>query len=287
MAVPPGAQAQGKYRANPYIHTPTLPSGLAFIILGSILAAIIFGYLCYNVVTYIIHNKKARDEKEVYYHNFNHSYFDSSSSQTLSSSSMYLPGKYQGTDTSTFVDNSQGRSYRESIMGEKSNRGSMFISPVLELMNSKTDLSLPMYQKPFDSSTLNGSNESSLRMHQKPFDTSTISCSTVSPVFKSVFTTLDPNSTPNPEIDSVVGNDRVDTDSVKTDLMLNQDSSIYKSPKFNIRKSQETDLFDLVDLNSTMPLNKTDKEAKPKRKDSRPPSQYLDDLLNDVNIDYL
>lgn len=261
LAVPAGYEAERGSPGNPYIYMLSLPSGLMFIIIGSILAALFAGFVLFNIVTRVISHRRAKHEKEMYYPNFNHT-FGGGNSSTMSTSSIYL-SKY-GTDTSTLVDTTtQGKSYQSSIMGDKSKRGSMFISPVLELMNSKTDLSLPMYQKPYDMST--------------------ISLSAPSPDIDRSF---DGNVTATANTNANVINDIVQQMPEPHQARDMAFGELTNSPSFNIAKMPEVDS---LDLNNSSIREVEDKEVKntPRKKDSRPPSQYLDDLLKGIPTDYL
>ncbi|KAI5964535.1 hypothetical protein KGF57_001027 [Candida theae] len=132
---------------NPYIHVPTLPASLVFIIVGAVLGAILLALTSYRIISYYISSSKARRDKEVYYstpganammsehYSFPHRRIGSSSSLLdLSSSS-----------ASTL---SQGRSLQNHILSDKQQfRKSMFNNPSLEYDT------LPLYQDKRNSSS--------------------------------------------------------------------------------------------------------------------------------------
>jgi hypothetical protein len=233
IGIPAGDVATNNYVKNPYISVPDLPSGLVFIITGSIIGCILMGSILYRMITYFIHNIKAKQEKEVYYHNFNNHllWSDSSTVDFTSTSSINLEKTHSSNsslfklsnnfyDVSTLIDTTPGRSYRDTVVGKgesKSNRGSMFISPVLDVMAMKntSELTLPLYHKPMLTSS---------------------SCSLLT-------------------LQNDLQTEEYDTH--KDNPCENSSGDIKKSPQLN-------NLSDMK--NSSI---------------SRPPSQYLEDLLND------
>ena len=234
LTIPAGNVATNDYVKNPYISVPNLPSGLVFIITGSIIGCILVGCILYRIITYFINNIKAKQEKEVYYHNFNNHllWSDSSTMDFTSASSINLEKNHSSNsslfklsnhscDMSTLIDTTPGRSYRDTVVGKgesKSNRGSMFISPVLDVMAMKntSELTLPLYHKPMLTNS---------------------TCSLLT-------------------LQNDLHTDENDT---------HQDSPSTNHSNGDIKKSPQ--LNNLSDIkNSSIP---------------RPPSQYLEDLLND------
>ncbi|KAK6464566.1 hypothetical protein DFJ63DRAFT_81923 [Scheffersomyces coipomensis] len=171
---------------NPYITSSNLPDGIVFIIVGGIIGLIFISFISYRIIAWIISNRKAKHEKEHYYHNFNNSnsIFGSNGSNGLSSSS----NSSMFEKNSSFVSNSSfyqlsrtnslaqldemittssnpGRAYRDTVSGSiynngsglnlsnsklANNRGSMFISPILETISGRRSLSqleLPLYNQ--------------------------------------------------------------------------------------------------------------------------------------------
>lgn len=136
---------------NPNIYTTNMPSNFVFIVVGAIIAFVFASFLVYRIITSVIFNRKAKSEKEVYYSN-QFMFSDSASSNfgsnlntsyngTSSNSSFFE--KSTPSETSDFSSSTPGHSYRETA---QPNRGSMYISPVLEVMNRKSvsQLELPL-----------------------------------------------------------------------------------------------------------------------------------------------
>lgn len=164
----PNAIKTSSSRKDPYIYRSNLPENLVFIVVGAIIGFILLSFLGYRITAYILSNQRAKTDREVYT-NFGHNSgsgfafgSESSNSSMLeksslgSVSSLHMLSRHNSllqlqhdTDTSTLSNSQQGRSYRNAISDNKSNRGSMFISPVLELMNTKSNsqLELPLYHK--------------------------------------------------------------------------------------------------------------------------------------------
>lgn len=137
---------------NPNIYTTNMPTNFVFIVVGAIIAFVFVSFLMYRIVASVIFNRKAKSEKEVYYSN-QFMFSDSASSNfgtnlntsyngTSSNSSFFE--KSTLSETSDFSSSTPGHSYRETA---QPNRGSMYISPVLEVMNRKSvsQLELPLY----------------------------------------------------------------------------------------------------------------------------------------------
>ncbi|KAK6458293.1 uncharacterized protein RJT20DRAFT_133729 [Scheffersomyces xylosifermentans] len=262
------------YKTNPYIYSSKLPEGLVFIVVGSIIAFMLLSFISYRIISSVLSNRRAKTDKEVYYHNFNGGFglfggtsstssygLTNTSSSSIhekasihSNSSMYMLSKHNSIIQSQFDDISNssssqpGRSYRDTVMGNNNssktnlnyNRGSMFISPVLEVMNgykNTSQLELPMYHK----SLLLPNNGSALSL-------------------------LDPSTPTN---DSVTNNDSVTYDPIEG------------GEKFNLLQSfANSDIESNIDsVNNKYPQHlPQQRQHKPLL--SRPPSQYLEDILN-------
>lgn len=172
----PNSQKTEEPKLDPYIFKSSLPENLVFIIVGAIIGFVLLCLMCYRVVTYIISNLQAKSDREVYYHNFGFSSpgafgTNSSSSSMLektslgSVSSLHALSRHNSVmlaqhdqENSSASETQPGRSYRNAVSDNKANRGSMFISPVLQLMHSRSQsqLDLPLYHK----STNEGLNNS-------------------------------------------------------------------------------------------------------------------------------
>ncbi|CUM68049.1 uncharacterized protein PRCAT00005764001 [Priceomyces carsonii] len=174
IAVP---QASESDYTNPYIQRTHLPRNLVFIIVGAIIGFMLAILLSYRILSYVISNRRAKSEKEVYFSNSVGRFLDingpssSSSSILEKSSSSSMPSLYLHSRQSSIFNqqlndatqqnalSQAGHSYRDN----STNRGSMFISPVLEIMklNSSSQLELPLYHK-----NIQQSSSSSLILNQ-------------------------------------------------------------------------------------------------------------------------
>ncbi|OBA19668.1 hypothetical protein METBIDRAFT_45706 [Metschnikowia bicuspidata var. bicuspidata NRRL YB-4993] len=141
---------------NPYISRESLPVNSVFIIVGALLGALALGIVLSWLVVWWKSRKRAKREKEVQYYNPFH-YDNSSNSSathllagslgssfleksTASVNTMFSDPTSLGMGTST-----PGRSYRE-MLNSMGRRGSMTISPVLEMMRSSaSNLDLPLF----------------------------------------------------------------------------------------------------------------------------------------------
>ncbi|CAI5760579.1 unnamed protein product [Candida verbasci] len=139
---------------NPFIHESKLPLNLIFIIFGAILFAILLGVITHRIILYYIYNFKAKNEKEVYFANFNN-LFHSDNDSSIVSRFDEKGSSYNTTTSSTLSSPStnvtllsHGKSYRNSIFEsidkfekEKANRKStMFTNPSLEYNKLNTPL---------------------------------------------------------------------------------------------------------------------------------------------------
>lgn len=153
---------------DPYIQRTDLPDGLLFIIIGAIVGFALVLTILYRIITKIAAMRRAKSDSEKYeftpnslhLHSANPSLIDLSSRDRLSiysASSMHLLSKNvaaMGLSLSLSLDSDSstggGRSYRNAINnGNKTNethRGSMFISPVLEMLNP-LNYKLPLNHK--------------------------------------------------------------------------------------------------------------------------------------------
>lgn len=177
----PNVSKTSSSRKDPYIYRSSLPENLVFIVVGAIIGFILLCLIGYRIAAYVLSNKRAKMDREVYYNSgYSHgSVFGSESSNSSmleksslgSVSSLHMLSRHNSllqlqndTDNSTLSNSQQGRSYRNAVSDDKSNRGSMFVSPVLELMNSRSNsqLELPLYHKNV-SQTFNNSLASFIR----------------------------------------------------------------------------------------------------------------------------
>ncbi|ABN67029.2 hypothetical protein PICST_31918 [Scheffersomyces stipitis CBS 6054] len=260
IAIPVGNEKSSGSPSNPYIYSSSLPDNLVFIVVGAIAGLLLIILILFRLITWIIARRRAKSEKEVYFANFNSGGFYAGSSSassfnglttpsnssflekaSMASTSNLLLSKHNSIIQSHFEDSSnssssqQGRSYRDAVMGNNNSnanlsnankRGSMFISPVLEVMHSRSasQLELPLYHK---------------SIFQAPNG--------------SVLSLLDPG-TPT----STNNNDSLNYD-------------IYGAEKFNLLQNY---------TNSDIESNGESVKPQQQPKRSRPPSQYLEDLLN-------
>lgn len=151
-----------------------MPDGLLFIVVGAIVGTVLAALLAYRFVLWHYARKLAKIGKENEYNNFdfrgfsdigsNLSFFDVASSSMMGKtmsrrssmlmlhppqlSSVSLPDilTSSGGSDNSFSGNektsemaemttSQGRSYRDTVVGTSTKRGSMFISPVMAMMH--------------------------------------------------------------------------------------------------------------------------------------------------------
>mmetsp|Transcript_3085 Transcript_3085/g.3451 ORF Transcript_3085/g.3451 Transcript_3085/m.3451 type:complete len:325 (-) Transcript_3085:119-1093(-) len=165
LAIPNASNSNA--RKDPYIYRSSLPENLVFIVVGAIILFILLCFIGYRITAYILSNKRAKSDREVYYnfgYNAGNGTFGSESSNSSmleksslgSVSSLHMLSRHNSllqlqheAENSTLSNSQQGRSYRNAVSDNKSNRGSMFISPVLELMNTKSNsqLELPLYHR--------------------------------------------------------------------------------------------------------------------------------------------
>ncbi|CAK9686811.1 hypothetical protein K4G60_g672 [Candida parapsilosis] len=178
---------------NPYIHVPTLPTSLVFIIVGSILGALLLALTLYRIISHYIYSSKAQLEKEIYYSGPNLSEMSQHYSfphKRMASSSSFLD---LSSNSSTL---SQGKSLQNHIHSDKQQfRKSMFNNPSLEY----DSLSVPLYQDKRNSSSAlylqkyNNSSTASLMKPLGPYlDSTTVASSSY----------LDDGSNTNKETDS-------------------------------------------------------------------------------------
>lgn len=152
--------------------------------MGSIVGAMLVALLAYRLVSWFFARRLAKIGKENEYHNFdfkgfsdigsNLSFFDASSSmiakpisrrgsimmlQPPQLSSVSLPDiltSTGGSSDNSFSGNeknnnltgmvtSQGHTYRDTIVGGNTRRGSMFISPVMAMMNKNSGGEMTSY----------------------------------------------------------------------------------------------------------------------------------------------
>lgn len=135
---------------NPYINVSNLPTNLIFIVVGIILGSMFILMTLYRIITYIKYSRQAHREKETYYSNLDEIINNPYSSYSRNSSLLDL--KLTNSSPPTSSSSTQGRSYRDNILGNTNNtgniknnngnRGSMFISPTMDLKS----FDLPLYQ---------------------------------------------------------------------------------------------------------------------------------------------
>lgn len=164
---------------NPLIHNSSLPTDLVFIVFGAVLGLIFVGFVGYRTVMAIISNVRAKRDREVYLStpglalfgtgtytspsSSNSSFWEKNSGSTASSNSLY-PLSQSAKDGSITGDSSApGRAYRNAHQGDSGRRNSMFVSPVLDIMNnrkSQSNLELPLFHRNDAASLYSGMNSS-------------------------------------------------------------------------------------------------------------------------------
>lgn len=153
---------------NPFIHTSALPTDLVFIVLGAVLAVIFACFVGYRSAMAIISNMRAKRDREVYISNPGLSLFGNNHTSPSSSDSSFWEknsGSASSNNSSDMSDSSTpGRSYRHAhSQGDGGRRNSMFVSPVLDIMNnrkSQSNLELPLFHKSDATSLYSGVNGS-------------------------------------------------------------------------------------------------------------------------------
>lgn len=163
ITVPPSVNT-GAYSANPYVHRSLKPANMVFIIVGGILGLLLLLVLVVWFAFWLISRHRAKNERAVYlgmhtpgggFHlslssfllnDGNLSIAEKSSSGWGSNSSVLMLHRQSLTLTldKQSVLPSQGRSYREMLGMEHSRRGSMYISPVLEMMHGRSRLQVDL-----------------------------------------------------------------------------------------------------------------------------------------------
>lgn len=150
---------------NPYIHHSSLPNNLVFIIVGAIILAMLVAFALYRVISSFTGRRLAKSDKEVYYSNpsslyhfggtssSNSSFFEKASmASTASINQLSKHGSvvwltYRDLDSSSNDSSTPGHQYRQAITGKEApRRNSLFISPVLDIMNKRnSQLELPLF----------------------------------------------------------------------------------------------------------------------------------------------
>lgn len=162
ITVPPSVATDG-YIANPYVYRSLLPTNLVFIIVGGILGLILVLLIVLWFAFWLINRKRAKNEKEVYtgmrpgggFHLSLSSFLLSDGSLSIAEKSSWGVGSNSSVlmlhrqslalnlDTQSHHP-SQGRTYRDMLGVEPPRRGSMFVSPVLEMMHGRSRLQVSL-----------------------------------------------------------------------------------------------------------------------------------------------
>lgn len=143
------------HNKNPYIQYSRAPNNVVFIVVGAILGALILAFVAARTTMWCLSRRKAQVDKEVYFLNGSHIFswggsgasFPNSSQSSLMEKSLFSSHmllKYPSSNTLNWDTSTQGRLYRE-MLTPLDRRGSMTISPVLEMMQglrSQVDLTL-------------------------------------------------------------------------------------------------------------------------------------------------
>lgn len=283
----PTAEKSKDYGSNPYIFKPNMPQNLVFIIMGGIIGLLLICFVVYHIVSYLISNRKAKNEKEVYY-NFSDSnslFHDGASTYSgkglpssnsslwekstiltggvgnSSNASIYMMNKHNSMinfsqrslfDSTTISGDSShpGRSYRSAVNNLDSPATSDGSSPSLHKIGHRGS----MFISPVLEIVNNGHHRKSFSNFDLPYDkrSNGSEASLGIPTTMPMLSAFDTDSSFN--VNSVVGSG-FDSPAVSTPI-----SEFHAGPDFL--------------------MNDTKPEIK-----SRPPSQYLEDLINDQ--DYL
>lgn len=156
ISVPPSEQT-GSYDKNPYVVNSLAPDNIVFIGVGAATGALLFAAIVVRIASWCISRRKAKLEKEVYFHNYSHKFSSGSSVDSASfllgtSSQLSFFEKSSNSSLNMLEKQSlnwdvsgQGRTYRD-MLAHMERRGSMTFGPVLELMmtSSRSNLELPM-----------------------------------------------------------------------------------------------------------------------------------------------
>lgn len=282
----PTADKSNDYAQNPYIATTSLPQNLVFIIMGGIIGLLLICFALYHFITYMISNRKAKNEKEVYY-NFSDSnslfhdnasgYGDLKSSNSSlwekstvvtggvgngSNASIYMMSKHNSLinfsqrsllDTTTISgDSSQpGKSYRNAVNNIESFTDSPIISGTLNKVGHRGS----MFISPVLEIVNNGHRKSFAPPFEKRFNGSELSylgsIPTSTPMMSSFDTDFNEHSLVGSGFDSPMVSTPISDFHPSTDHLLEEAT--------NSKKSETP---------------------------TRPPSQYLEDLINDIQ-DYV
>lgn len=154
IIVPPSLET-GSYQKNPYVVNSLAPDNIVFVAVGAVVGAIFLAAIAVRIVSWCISRRKAKTDREVYFHNFSHKFSPGTSEESASfllgtSSSSILE---KSSNSSNMLDrlslnwdvSGQGRTYRD-MLAKMERRGSMTIGPVLELImaSSRSNVDLPM-----------------------------------------------------------------------------------------------------------------------------------------------
>lgn len=163
ITVPPSTET-GSYGNNPYVYRSLKPANLVFIIVGGILGLGLLLLIVIYLAFWLISRSRAKKEKEVYMGmglrmnglNLSQlSFFNSDGNSSIAEKSSTGWGSNSSVlmlhrqSLALHLDRhsvlpSQGRSYREMLGMEHTRRGSMYISPVLEMMHGRSRLQVDL-----------------------------------------------------------------------------------------------------------------------------------------------
>lgn len=147
---------------NPYLLRNTAPRGTTFVAVGVVICVILASFFAFWFISYLCSARRAKAERETYFPNmpFGASFLGANSSDCssimekgslsslsslhkLSSHNSILQLQQEKEIDTPFKSSKQGHAYRNAC---NDNRGSMYISPVLDLMSKKAPslIDLPM-----------------------------------------------------------------------------------------------------------------------------------------------
>ena len=147
---------------NPYLLRDSAPRGTTFVAVGVVICVILASFFAFWLISYLCSARRAKIERETYFPNMplGASFLGANSSDTssimekgslsslsslhkLSSHNSMLQLQQEKEIDTPFKSSRQGHAYRNAC---NDNRGSMYISPVLDLMSKKAPslIDLPM-----------------------------------------------------------------------------------------------------------------------------------------------
>lgn len=126
---------------NPYVFTSSHTNGYTFVVVGSLLGAILVLYMAFRALLYVrsrLWVKKGANSDLWFDQKHGSAFFgsknDSEKLLTYSDGSDLLVIDHQGSGSEASQSSQQGRSYRNALAG-KTSRALMYVSPLEQYMN--------------------------------------------------------------------------------------------------------------------------------------------------------